>query len=131
MTVLPAEASRPWAELPVRPGLSNLPTRPGLFVGRASELARLDAALAGPGGGGGAGGVRPGRDRQEHPGRALGRRPRQRLHPDLVDHRHHTRLDRRGPPAPALSARWPVAGRRPVAGVGPDAQLVQVPALLE
>jgi tetratricopeptide (TPR) repeat protein len=30
-------------------GLSNLP-RPGLFVGRARELARLDAALAGPGG---------------------------------------------------------------------------------
>src|SRR5262249_2152052 len=30
-------------------GLSNLP-RPGLFVGRDSDLARLDAAMAGPGG---------------------------------------------------------------------------------
>jgi tetratricopeptide (TPR) repeat protein len=47
---LPAEAFRPWAELPVPPGLANLPARPGLFVGRAGELARLDAALAGPGG---------------------------------------------------------------------------------
>ena len=50
MTVLPAEAFRPWAELAVPPGLGNLPVRPGLFVGRAGELARLDAALAGPGG---------------------------------------------------------------------------------
>ena len=49
MTVLPEQALRPWAELAASPGLSNLP-RPGLFVGRASELARLDAALAGPGG---------------------------------------------------------------------------------
>ena len=49
MTVLPAEAFRPWAELAAPAGLSNLP-RPGLFVGRARELARLDAALAGPGG---------------------------------------------------------------------------------
>ena len=47
---LPAEAFRPWAELTVPPGLGNLPARPGLFVGRAGELARLDAALAGPGG---------------------------------------------------------------------------------
>jgi tetratricopeptide (TPR) repeat protein len=47
---LPAEAFRPWAELPVPPGLSNLPTRAGLFVGREGELARLDAALAGPDG---------------------------------------------------------------------------------
>jgi tetratricopeptide (TPR) repeat protein len=31
-------------------GLTNLPSRPELFVGRAGELARLDAALAGPGG---------------------------------------------------------------------------------
>jgi len=31
-------------------GLTNLPERPALFVGRAAELARLDAALAGPGG---------------------------------------------------------------------------------
>src|SRR5260370_23055955 len=49
MTVLPAEAFRPWAELAVPAGLANLPSRPGLFVGRAHELARLDAALAGPG----------------------------------------------------------------------------------
>ena len=44
------EAFRPWAELAAPPGLANLPVRPGLFVGRAEELARLDAALAGPGG---------------------------------------------------------------------------------
>jgi tetratricopeptide (TPR) repeat protein len=50
MTVLPPEAFGPWAELAVPPGLGNLPARPGLFVGRAGELARLDAALAGPGG---------------------------------------------------------------------------------
>ena len=49
MTVLSAEAFRPWAELAAPPGLSNLP-RPGLFVGRDRELARLDAVLAGPGG---------------------------------------------------------------------------------
>jgi len=47
---LPEQAFRPWAELAVPPGLANLPTRPGLFVGRAEELARLDAALAAPGG---------------------------------------------------------------------------------
>jgi len=47
---LPADAFRPWAELAIPPGLGNLPMRPGLFVGRAEELARLDAALAGPGG---------------------------------------------------------------------------------
>ena len=45
---LPAEAFRPWAELAVPPGLGNVPVRPGPFVGRAGELARLDAALAGP-----------------------------------------------------------------------------------
>ena len=50
MTVLPAEAFRPWAELAVPPGLRNLPVRPGLFIGRARELARLDEALARPGG---------------------------------------------------------------------------------
>ena len=49
MTVLPEQAFRPWAELAAPAGLSNLP-RPGLFVGRAGELARLDAAMAGPGG---------------------------------------------------------------------------------
>jgi tetratricopeptide (TPR) repeat protein len=48
MTVLPAQAFRPWAELAAPAGLSNLP-RPGVFVGRAHELARLDAAMAGPG----------------------------------------------------------------------------------
>jgi hypothetical protein len=47
---LPAEAFRPWAELAAPPGLANLPVRPGPFVGRTGELARLDAALAGPGG---------------------------------------------------------------------------------
>jgi len=46
---LPEQAFRPWAEVAVPAGLSNLP-RPGLFVGRARELARLDAAMAGPGG---------------------------------------------------------------------------------
>ena len=46
----PEQAFRPWAELTAPPGLSNLPTRPGLFVGRAGELTWLDAALAGPGG---------------------------------------------------------------------------------
>jgi Tetratricopeptide repeat len=47
---LPEQAFGPWAELAAPPGLSNLPARPGLFVGRVDELARLDAALAGPGG---------------------------------------------------------------------------------
>jgi hypothetical protein len=46
---LPEQAFRPWTELAVPAGLSNLP-RSGLFVGRAHELARLDAALAGLGG---------------------------------------------------------------------------------
>ena len=46
---LPEQAFRPWAELTPPAGLSNLP-RPGLFVGRAGELARLDAAMAGRGG---------------------------------------------------------------------------------
>ena len=47
---LPEQAFGPWAELAAPPGLGNLPARPGLFVGRAGELAWLDAALAGPGG---------------------------------------------------------------------------------
>ena len=47
---LPTQAFRPWAELAVPLGLANLPTRTGLFVGRAGEMARLDAAVAGPGG---------------------------------------------------------------------------------
>ena len=46
---LPEQAFRPWAGLVAPAGLSNLP-RPGLFVGRMGELARLDAAMAGPGG---------------------------------------------------------------------------------
>jgi len=46
---LPEQAFRLWAELAVPAGLSNLP-RPGLFVGRAGELARLDAAMAEQGG---------------------------------------------------------------------------------
>jgi tetratricopeptide (TPR) repeat protein len=50
MTVLPPEAYMPVAEVHIPPGLTNLPKRPGLFVGRAAELARLDVALAGPGG---------------------------------------------------------------------------------
>ena len=48
MTVLPAQAFGPWARLAAPAGLSNLP-RPGLFVGRGAELARLDAAMTGPG----------------------------------------------------------------------------------
>ena len=46
---LPPEAFRPWAELAAPAGLGNVPL-PGLFVGRAGDLARLEAALAGPGG---------------------------------------------------------------------------------
>src|SRR5580658_3235304 len=49
MTVLPAEAFAPLTEVDVLPGLTNLRERPGLFVGRAAELARLDAALTQPG----------------------------------------------------------------------------------
>ena len=48
--LLPEQAFRLWAELAIPVGLGNLPARPGLFVGRTGELARLDAALAGPGG---------------------------------------------------------------------------------
>jgi tetratricopeptide (TPR) repeat protein len=44
---LPEQAFRPWAELAAPAGLSNV-LQPGLFVGRSHELARLDAALAGP-----------------------------------------------------------------------------------
>ena len=49
MTILPEQAFRQWAELAAPAGLSNLP-RLGLFVGRTHELARLDAAMARPGG---------------------------------------------------------------------------------
>jgi hypothetical protein len=47
---LPESALRPPAEVDCPSGLSNLPARPGLFVGREDELRRLDDALAGPGG---------------------------------------------------------------------------------
>jgi len=50
MTMLPGEAFVPVTDLDAPAGLTNLPARPGLFVGRARELACLDAALAGPGG---------------------------------------------------------------------------------
>jgi tetratricopeptide (TPR) repeat protein len=46
MVVLPAEAFAPMKDVPAPVGLTNLPVRPGLFVGRAEELRRLDAALA-------------------------------------------------------------------------------------
>ena len=46
---LPEQAFAPWAELAAPAPLSNLP-RPGLFVGRAAQLARLNAAMAGPAG---------------------------------------------------------------------------------
>jgi tetratricopeptide (TPR) repeat protein len=48
--VLPPEAFRPIAEVEAPPGLVNLPHRTDVFVGRADELLRLDAALvpAGP-----------------------------------------------------------------------------------
>ncbi|MFJ6568896.1 tetratricopeptide repeat protein [Streptomyces sp. NPDC091292] len=49
-TVLPAGAYRPAASVAWPPGLTNLPERPTLFVGRERELALLDAALASPGG---------------------------------------------------------------------------------
>jgi tetratricopeptide (TPR) repeat protein len=44
-TVLPAEALIPPAQIDAPPGLANLPERPGLFVGRAGDLARLEAAM--------------------------------------------------------------------------------------
>ncbi|MEW1723913.1 tetratricopeptide repeat protein, partial [Streptomyces sp. NPDC093109] len=47
---LPAEALRPPAEVAAPAGLDNLVVHPGLFVGRGSELDRLDAALATSGG---------------------------------------------------------------------------------
>ncbi|MBH5337687.1 tetratricopeptide repeat protein [Streptomyces pactum] len=48
--VLPPEAVRPVGEVKARPGLDNLPYRTAHFVGRAAELARLDAVLRKPGG---------------------------------------------------------------------------------
>jgi hypothetical protein len=44
---LPERAVRPAAEVECPVGLSNLPARPALFVGRAGALARLDLACAG------------------------------------------------------------------------------------
>ncbi|RNL72465.1 tetratricopeptide repeat protein [Streptomyces sp. I6] len=46
---LPPEAFVPPAHVPAPPGVDNLPARPALFVGRARELERLDAALASQG----------------------------------------------------------------------------------
>ncbi|MGW7529983.1 FxSxx-COOH system tetratricopeptide repeat protein [Streptomyces sp. NPDC054783] len=46
---LPPEALRQPADVDAPPGLDDLPHRPGHFVGRGSELDRLDAALAVPG----------------------------------------------------------------------------------
>ncbi len=48
-TVLPPEALIPPARVDAPPGLENLPEAPGLFVGRAGDLERLEAALAGGG----------------------------------------------------------------------------------
>ncbi|MEV6572922.1 tetratricopeptide repeat protein [Streptomyces sp. NPDC051577] len=45
--VLPPEAVVPAGDVRSRPGLDNLPYRPGRFVGRIAELDRLDAAMAG------------------------------------------------------------------------------------
>ncbi|MGQ4390265.1 FxSxx-COOH system tetratricopeptide repeat protein [Streptomyces sp. SAS_270] len=47
---LPPEALQPPAQVAAPAGLDNLAGRPGLFVGRTSELDRLDTALAAPGG---------------------------------------------------------------------------------
>lgn len=44
------EMQRPADSVDTRPGLSNLPMRTDLFVGRARELDRLDSALTTPGG---------------------------------------------------------------------------------
>jgi hypothetical protein len=46
-TVLPTEALTPPARIDAPPGLENLPEMPGLFVGRAGDLERLEAALVG------------------------------------------------------------------------------------
>ena len=87
---LPEQAFRPWAELAAPAGLSNLP-RPGLFVGRAGELARLDAAMAGPGGVvvqavHGLGGI----GKSTLAARWAAAHAAE-LQPDLVDHRRHRR----------------------------------------
>ncbi|MFI8826209.1 tetratricopeptide repeat protein [Streptomyces sp. NPDC053431] len=48
--VLPSDAVRPVAEVKARPGLDNLPYRTTHFVGRTTELDRLDAAMKTAGG---------------------------------------------------------------------------------
>ncbi|MBT2468712.1 tetratricopeptide repeat protein [Streptomyces sp. ISL-66] len=45
--MLPPEAVAPAGSVKARPGLDNLPYRPGRFVSRTAELDRLDAAMAG------------------------------------------------------------------------------------
>ena len=47
--VLPPEVDTPPAQIDAPPGLANLPERPGLFVGRAADLARLEAAMTATG----------------------------------------------------------------------------------
>ena len=49
ITVLPPEAFTPVTDVDVPPGLTNLPARPRLFVGRTTELSQLDTALVGSG----------------------------------------------------------------------------------
>ena len=44
-TVLPPDAIAPPAQIDAPPGLGNLPEHPGLFVGRATDLARLETAV--------------------------------------------------------------------------------------
>ncbi len=47
---VPADAFRPMAEVEAPPGIDNPEPPPGWFVGRETELARLNTALAGGGG---------------------------------------------------------------------------------
>lgn len=49
-TVLPAEVLRPVAEVDAPSGLVYLPERPNIFVGRETDLARLEEALSTAGG---------------------------------------------------------------------------------
>jgi hypothetical protein len=48
-TMLPPEALTPPAQVDAPPGLTNLPERPGLFVGRTADLAHLEAAMTASG----------------------------------------------------------------------------------
>jgi tetratricopeptide (TPR) repeat protein len=50
ITQLPAEAFVPMTAVDAPPGLTNLPARPRLFVGRATEIAHLDKTLPEAGG---------------------------------------------------------------------------------